>query len=239
MSPDLSHLEESPPHDGESSTPEVEEVTGGSHSNTRPPSIDSLDDGRPINERLQEIRDLVTKLKQLKHHTDYLSVAPPLHAELVEKINKLLDFTSLSDLQSLYRPELLDHVETAAQIRTTFSRVLTQDDPLPRRRSSSEGDMGVSPQLTLPATGYSSKFAQRLSLAAEPVEDVFHNTDLPMVQQPGTLATTQNPTENQSFTAEQHFSVSLDALIDRLSSAEAKWEQHADETKSEVKGQRH
>ena len=202
-------------HDIESSVHEVEEITSRSQSKTRPSSTDSLDDGRPIPERIQDVRALISKIEQLKHDANYLSVVPPLHAELVDKVNKLLDFTALSDLQSLYRPELLDYVETAARIRTTFSHAVTQDGPPPRRRSSSEGDNGLSPPINTSAVTYSSRFAQRLSMANEPSREVFLSMDLPRAPQPGASAS-EIPPNDRSFSAEQHFTMSLDAVFDRI-----------------------
>ena len=72
-SPSASFVEQDP----ESPTLEVEEIGDHTASKTRPPSQDSIDDGRPIFDRLQEIRSLISSLKGMQHQENYLQEAPP------------------------------------------------------------------------------------------------------------------------------------------------------------------
>ena len=232
-----SHLEDQDP---ETSLPQVEEVRGTPPSRSRPPSQDSIDDGRPINDRLQEIRSLVATLQQLKPQKDYQSRAPPLHKKLVDKIHSLLDYTALMDVESTFRPELLDHAEMANQIRLTFTDCLSQNESQRRRSNSLDGNMFS----TLPPTNgtrsspeYTSQFAQdlrRQSMAPEANEEVFSPNYL--AQGPQTGQSPEFQTRDRNFSSDSHVSITLDRLFERLGEAEAKWEQDACEMKSNMEG---
>ena len=82
-----SHLGDQDP---ETSIPQVEEVRGTPPSQSRPPSQDSIDDGCPINDCLQEICSLIATLQQLRPHKDYQKKAPALHKRLVDKYTHFL-----------------------------------------------------------------------------------------------------------------------------------------------------
>ena len=128
-SPDNQHLE--------SSAATVEEINSHPPSSDRHPSNDSIDDDRPIQERFSEVRDCINHLKTIRNQPDYLSIAPPLHAEVVEEINKLSEHITLHQLSSTFRPDILTFSREAAQIRLTFS---SSASPQPRRCSHSAGN---------------------------------------------------------------------------------------------------
>ena len=163
-SPDNQHLE--------SSAATVEEINGHLPSSDR-----HLDDDYPIQERFTEVRDRINHLKTIRNQPDYLSIAPPLHAEVVEKINKLSEHITLHQLSSTFRPDILTFSCEAAQIRLTFS---SSASPQPRRRSHSAGNEPIQQvhsdiNILAAPLHYTSQFAEglhRRSLIPES-QDVF------------------------------------------------------------------
>ena len=228
--------------DPETSDPTVEEVGDHTPPKVRPPSQVSIDDGRPLDVRLQEIRDLSSKLLAMRSHKNYLKDAPPLHKLFVSKINALLDYTALMGVETLYRPELLDHATVASQIRTTFSEAYTQfEEGQPRRRSNTLDSNMFS---AIPQTAgissspqFASNFAQtlhRLSTAHEPSEDVFSPKTMPTVPQPGQSPELQ--VRDRSLSSQADVVLSLDHVFNRIGESEAKWEQAQEEMKLSIEG---
>ena len=134
---------------------EVGQGDDGSQNKSRPPSTDSIEDGRTIDERLVEVRELVSSLKTMKGQPHFLRDAPPLHAKLVSKLDSLSVFIDQQGISATFRPELVDHLQSASNIRLAFSR--SPESP-PRRRSASLG--GDYPIANGAHRQFTSQFAQ-------------------------------------------------------------------------------
>ena len=238
--PELPLLNNHTDQDIETPYTSVEEVQGGSGSKDRLPSQDSIDDGRPIDERLQEIRLSIKYLQDVRNQPDYLTIAPPLHADLVDKLHKLSEYITLHQLSSTFNPEILRHMNTAAEIRATFSE---RPSPNVRRRSQSEGDQfSQSPSpIDSQTTGgpFVSRFAQdlcRKSSAHEIDNNVFEPNNGPVVPQPkgSCSGLSDQYIKEHSFTAEDHLSVVISRLTERLGEAESKWEVQGEQFKAQI-----
>ena len=236
LHPQTTHADQDPetPHTS------IEEVQGDSNVKGRPPSQDSLDDGRCLDMRVQEIRSSIDYLKGIRTHPEYLKIAPPLHADLVDKIHKLSEYITLHQLSTTFNPEILKHMNTAAEIRLTFSE---RPSPTTRRRSHSEGDQ--SPQspnhLTSQTTSgpFVSQFAQTLhrkSIAQDADNNVFEPSSQPIVAQPrgSSSGLSDQYIRDHSFSAENQLSVVVNRLTERLVDAESKWEIEGEQLKEKV-----
>ena len=204
----------------------VEEINSGSENRQRPVSQDSLDNGQSLDDRLTEIRSSIAYLRSIRAQSDYQLLAPPLHADLVGKIHKLSEFITLQNLSSTFHPEILRHMNTAAEIRATFSE---RPSSVIRRRSHSEGDHEPSSHPSPQAHGTIPQITQPTPCqmaATIPHPDVFEPEPHPVVAQPkgSSSGLSDQYIRDHSFSENDHLQEVINRLTERIVEAELKFE---------------
>ena len=207
---------------------------GATHHQTRTTtrsSVEEFNDPSTISGKIGEVRSILRRIQLLKGKSSFYTEAPVLHRELVEKIEKITQYTVLGGTGSLYRPDLVDFAKQADEIRTLFT---SEPEARSRFRSNSVDDNELRPESRKsPTVHYSSDFAETLRRQSLIEESSTH----PLPQENPQDLPVFNSAESSpfhGFPAEMS-KVTLDQLFDRIASVEAELEERVEEFRARSK----
>ena len=84
------------------------------------PSLEQYADPLTISERIEEARNLILQIKNLSHRPNSKAEALLLLSELVDKNEKLMQYTVLNGIDTIYQPTLLDFVRQMLSYKIVY-----------------------------------------------------------------------------------------------------------------------